>query len=103
DAYGNAAAGYTGTAHFTSTDPVAILPADYTFTAADNGVHTFSGVILRTAGSRSVTASDTASSSLTGSAPLPAGAAGPAHPRLARVAGHPPRRRPLLPWPGVRP
>jgi streptogramin lyase len=42
DPYGNFATGYTGTVHFTSTDPQASLPADYTFTAADNGVHTFS-------------------------------------------------------------
>ena len=33
---------YTGTVHFTSSDPRAVLPADYTFTAADAGVHTFS-------------------------------------------------------------
>ncbi|MGO9601765.1 MAG: IPT/TIG domain-containing protein, partial [Isosphaeraceae bacterium] len=35
---------YTGTVHFTSSDSKAGLPADYTFTAADNGVHTFTGV-----------------------------------------------------------
>jgi hypothetical protein len=27
--------------HFTTTDPSAILPPDYTFTAADQGTHTF--------------------------------------------------------------
>src|SRR5207237_639323 len=32
DAYGNAATGYTGTVHFTSSDAQADLPADYTFT-----------------------------------------------------------------------
>ena len=32
---------YRGTVHFTSTDPAALLPDDYTFTAADAGTHTF--------------------------------------------------------------
>jgi len=61
--------GYRGTIHFTSNDPFpAILPGDYTFTAGDNGVHTFTnGVTLKTAGSRTVTATDTLVSSITGS------------------------------------
>jgi streptogramin lyase len=66
-AYGNTATTYTGTVHFSSTDPQATLPADYPFTAADNGVHTFSGVVLRTTGNRSVTATDHV---VTGSAPV---------------------------------
>ena len=41
DAYGNAVAGYRGKIKFSSTDVQAGLPTDYTFTAADNGVHTF--------------------------------------------------------------
>ena len=41
DSSNNMGATYTGTVHFTSTDPTAILPADYTFTAADAGTHTF--------------------------------------------------------------
>ena len=49
---------YRGTVHFTSSDPQAVLPANYTFTAADGGVHTFSAT-LKTAGSQSITASDT--------------------------------------------
>jgi DNA/RNA endonuclease G (NUC1) len=36
------AGGYRGTVHFTSSGASLTLPADYTFTAADNGVHTFS-------------------------------------------------------------
>jgi streptogramin lyase len=58
--------GYRGTVHFSSTDNAASLPADYTFTAADHGVHTFAGVVLRTAGSRSIVATDTGDSSITG-------------------------------------
>jgi len=34
--------GYTGTIRFSSTDPLAALPANYTFVAADAGCHTFS-------------------------------------------------------------
>jgi hypothetical protein len=50
---------YTGTVHFTSSDPRAVLPADYTFTAADAGEHTFSAT-LTSAGAQSITATDTA-------------------------------------------
>ena len=67
DMHGYAAGAYRGTVHFTSSDPAAVLPADYTFTSADAGIHTFSlGVRLKTAGSRSVTATDTVSASITG-------------------------------------
>jgi hypothetical protein len=41
DAAGNTATGYTGTVHVSSSDAQATLPANYTFTAADQGVHTF--------------------------------------------------------------
>jgi hypothetical protein len=67
DAYGNIATGYTGTVHFTSSDPKAVLPADYTFTGADAGTHMFSlGVILKTAGSQWVRATDKTTASITG-------------------------------------
>jgi len=64
DAYGNVATGYTGTVHFTSSDARAVLPANYTFTGADAGIHTFS-VTLRKAGTQSITATDTVTASLT--------------------------------------
>ena len=67
DQYGYWNQGYRGTIHFTSTDPKATLPPDYTFTAAAAGRHVFSGVILKTAGTWSVTATDTANPSITGS------------------------------------
>ena len=54
DPFGNVATGYTGTAHFTSIDGQAVLPANYTFVAGDNGTHTF-GATLKTAGWRTVT------------------------------------------------
>ena len=64
---GNTATGYLGTIHFASSDPAAVLPADYTFTAADFGTHVFSGnVILKTAGTQSVTATDTLTASIKG-------------------------------------
>jgi hypothetical protein len=66
NADGSVNTGYTGTAHFTSSDPQAVLPADYTFTAADQGVHSFP-LALKTAGSQSVTVTDTATGSITGS------------------------------------
>lgn len=58
---------YTGTVHFTSTDPQATLPSDYTFASADAGVHTFtSGVVLRTAGSQSIAVTDKVAPSVSG-------------------------------------
>jgi subtilisin family serine protease len=63
---GTVATGYLGTIHFTSSDPQAVLPADYTFTTADAGVHTFSGIKLKTAGTQSSTATDTATAATTG-------------------------------------
>lgn len=63
DPYGNIVTSYSGTAHFTSSDSKAVLPADTTLT---NGVGTFS-VTLETAGTQSITATDTVTSSITGS------------------------------------
>ncbi len=67
DTYNNTVSGYTGTVHFTSSDAQAVLPANYTFTMLDQGVHVFSGVTLKTAGTQTVTATDTVASSITGS------------------------------------
>ncbi|HSD32375.1 MAG TPA: hypothetical protein VLB49_10725, partial [Gemmatimonadales bacterium] len=67
DGSGNTAIGYLGTVHFTSSDAQATLPADYTFIAGDNGVHTFAGgVTLKTVGSPTVTATDVSVGSITG-------------------------------------
>jgi hypothetical protein len=66
DGYGNTATGYTGTVGFTSTDPQAVLPGEYAFSAADGGTHAFSAT-LKTAGSQSLTATDTVTGSITGS------------------------------------
>lgn len=58
---------YTGTVHFSSTDPKAVLPPDYTFSFADAGSHNFV-VSLDTPGTQSITAVDTKSPLMTGSA-----------------------------------
>jgi hypothetical protein len=54
---------YTDSVHFTSTDAAAILPVD---TTLDNGAATL-GTILNTEGTQTITASDAANSSVTGS------------------------------------
>ena len=65
DAFGNNATGYLGTVHFTSTDSQALLPADYTFIAGDNGVHAFTAT-FKTAGTQTLTATDTVTTTITG-------------------------------------
>ena len=62
DQFNNTATGYSGTAHFTSTDAQAVLPANSTLT---NGVGTFSAT-LKTVGSQTLTATDTVTASITG-------------------------------------
>jgi adhesin/invasin len=67
DAYGNVVTGYTNTILFKSTDMTAMLPGDYTFTAADKGMHTFTGLVLRKKGKQTITITDRLNSALTGS------------------------------------
>jgi hypothetical protein len=66
DPYGNIATGYLGTLHFTSSDGNAALPANYTFTANDAGVHTFSATLTK-AGTQFITAVDNVFASLSAS------------------------------------
>ena len=66
DAYGNAVTSYTGTAIITSTDAQASLPASHTFTAAEGGTFTFT-TALKTAGSQTITFTDSANSANTAS------------------------------------
>ncbi len=58
-------ASYAGTIHFSSTDSLASLPVNYTFTAGDAGVHVFYNVSFGTAGTQTLTVTD-AANSLTG-------------------------------------
>ena len=62
DTYGNVATGYSGTVAIASSDSAAVLPANSGLTG---GVGSFS-VTLKTAGSQSITATDTVTSSITG-------------------------------------
>jgi hypothetical protein len=78
DALNNVKPGYTGTVHVASSDPQVTLPDDYTFVSTDNGVHMFTGVVLRTAGTQTISAQDTLSPSIQGntSVTITAAAAG---------------------------
>jgi hypothetical protein len=62
DALNNIATSYSGTVHFTSSDGQAVLPGDSTLT---NGSGTFS-VTLKTSGTQTITATDKAQSSISG-------------------------------------
>ena len=63
DASNQTVTSYSGTVHFTSTDPHALLPADSTLVSGTN----VSSATLTTAGSQMITATDKATSSITGS------------------------------------
>jgi hypothetical protein len=65
DAHGNVATAYAGTVAFTSSDPSAALPAEYTFTSSDAGAHKFTGISLQTAGTQSVSVADVLNPALT--------------------------------------
>jgi len=67
--FGELDSGYRGTIHFASTDGQGVLPADYTFTSSDGGIHTFAlGVTLKTAGSQTVSVDDTVGGAVTATA-----------------------------------
>jgi hypothetical protein len=66
DAFNQPVAGYCGTVHISSSDPQVPVLGDYTFTSADRGVHTFSGV-LKTAGTQTISVFDKADPQWTGS------------------------------------
>src|SRR5262249_1566089 len=101
DPYRNVVTGYTGRVHFTSDEDHADLPDDYTFTAADAGVHTFSAAFNRV-GTFYLAATDTADPTITGrqsgiaavdegGGPRSAGRGGGAPPAAAGWACGPPR------------
>jgi hypothetical protein len=77
DPFNQVAVGYTGTVTFTTSDPDpgVVLPADYTFTLDDGGVHTFTDTglgetTLITPGDQMLTVMDTADTTITGSATI---------------------------------
>ena len=59
DAFAELVGDYAGRVHFTSSDPQATLPADYSFTQADHGRYPFGGIVLRTLGQQTLTVTDT--------------------------------------------
>jgi hypothetical protein len=75
DQFGNVATGYRGTVTFTSSDGSAVLPGNYTFTSADKGTHSFS-VTLNTVGSQTITAADTVTTTIQGTASVTVNASG---------------------------
>jgi large repetitive protein len=62
DQFNNTATSYGGTAHFTSSDGISVLPANSHLT---NGAGTFSAT-LKTAGTQTIAATDTVTSSIAG-------------------------------------
>ncbi len=75
DRFGNVATGasvpYRGTIHFASSDLFATLPPDYTFQqsySGDTGTRIFSTTLM-TPGDQTITATDTANASITGTSP----------------------------------
>jgi hypothetical protein len=73
DSFSNTATTYAGTLHFSSSDPSATLPADSKLT---NGTGSFSAT-LKTSGSQTIKAADTATASLNGTS-FAISASGPA-------------------------
>jgi hypothetical protein len=73
DQFGNVATGYAGTVHFTTSDPLGQMPADYAFTASDVGAHTFSATLgtpsTMLAPSQTITVTDTANGALNATSP----------------------------------
>ena len=68
DQWDNPFTTYVGTVEFTSSDPYAVLPGSYMFTALDAGVKDFpASVMLGMPGDQTVTATDDTDSSITGS------------------------------------
>jgi len=67
DAFGERVGDYTGRIHFTSSDPLATLPADYTFTHADRGYRDIMNeIVFHTEGFQTITATDTATGTILG-------------------------------------
>ena len=78
DTVGAVVIGYMGTVHFASGDTASVLPVDYTFTAADHGVHTFSTTFNTVPASGTISATDVNGPAL-GSAGTITGTSGAVH------------------------
>src|SRR5205823_5902101 len=96
DAYNNVTPAYRGTVHFTSSDGNAVLPANYTFTSGDAGIHTGNSATLKTAGLQSITIASADVSTLVTSLTRIANPAPTAPRALADHTAPPTRRSPDL-------
>ncbi len=63
---------YTGTVHFTSGDPQALLPSDFSFTPSDQGTQGFSAT-LKTSGAQTIIATDTVNNAVKGTVTVTVG------------------------------
>jgi hypothetical protein len=75
DQWQNNAPDYTGTVTLTSSDPAATLPAPYAYVAKDAAQHTFTGIVLHTVGTQTITATDSNGFTVT-SGPITVNASG---------------------------
>jgi hypothetical protein len=75
DDAGHLIADYIGTVDFASSDGLAGLPAEYTFTPDDHGVKTFANVVFNTGGSQTITVADKTDANIAGTAALAVGSA----------------------------
>lgn len=69
DADGNLLSDYVGIIHFSSSDSAAVLPPDYTFTAADQGSHRFN-ITFNAVGGQSLSVVDSANNAMRGGVAL---------------------------------
>ncbi len=65
DQWGNNAPDFAGTVALTSSDPAATLPSPYAYVTKDVGQHTFTGIVLHTPGTQTITATDSNGFSVT--------------------------------------
>ena len=79
---------YGGTIRFSSSDsdPAVQLPPDYTFLPADNGMHTFTGLVLKTVNTGTILTVTATGGGLTGQATIKVDGAAPQAPNNLRVS-----------------
>ncbi|HWG73171.1 MAG TPA: IPT/TIG domain-containing protein, partial [Acidimicrobiales bacterium] len=88
DATGATASGYMGTVHFTSVGGTPAMPADYTFTSADKGTHTFT-VTFNTPSNQTLIVTDTSNPTLTGTATVAVRTPAPTVSSISPTSGSP--------------
>ena len=84
DGGGSRDASYRGTVHFTSSDPMASLPSDYTFIPTDAGGKGFT-VFLTSLGGQTITGTDNGNPPLSGTLTLTVTGSSESIPALSRT------------------